>query len=62
MATQEELDILAKYSSPGLKRNESSRYGMMWRLLEGFRQTREEREAQLDEMFPPQPIGATTGG
>jgi hypothetical protein len=47
-----ERQILAKYSTPGLKRSELSRYGKMWHLRECYRMTPEEREKLLSEMYP----------
>jgi hypothetical protein len=51
----EEIDpvneILAKYSSPGLKRRMLSRYAKAWHLRENYRMTQQEREALLDELY-----------
>jgi len=51
MATQEELDLLEKYSSPGLKRNALSRWAKWWHLSDTYRMTPEERKKLLDELY-----------
>jgi len=49
--TDEEGEILAKYSSPGLKRNQFSRYAKHWHLRENYRMTLQEREELLDKLY-----------
>jgi hypothetical protein len=49
MSTDEE--IVAKFSTPGLKRNVLSRYAKTWHLRDNYRMTREERDALLDKLY-----------
>jgi hypothetical protein len=44
-------EILAKYSSPSMKRSVLSRYAKAWHLRENYRMTQEEREALLDGLY-----------
>lgn len=47
MATQHELDILAKYSKPSLSRSELTRYGKQLNLMFGYRM----KPAEIDEFL-----------
>lgn len=52
--TEEESEILVRYSSPGLKRNMFSRYAKAWHLRENYRMTQQEREGLLDKLYGKQ--------
>jgi hypothetical protein len=51
-----EAEILARYSTPELKRGMLSRYGKKWHLMDGYRMTMEEWEELLDELYGEQPM------
>jgi hypothetical protein len=50
-----EQEILARYSTPGLRRNELTRAGKKWHLQGFARITPKEIEAILDQLYPLEP-------
>lgn len=47
----DEKEILAKYSTPGLRRRVLSRYGKKWQLRDSYRMSPDEMEKLLDELY-----------
>jgi hypothetical protein len=47
-----EQEILARYSTPGLRRNELTRAGKKWHLQGFTRITSDEIEEILDRLYP----------
>jgi hypothetical protein len=52
-----EQEILARYSTPGLRRNELTRAGKKWHLQGFARITADEIEEILDRLYPCEPPG-----
>ena len=58
MATEHELEILAKYSTLDLKRSVLTRFGKYLNILFTHRTGVKEREELLDKLYPPEKTDA----